>query len=722
MVENRLSLVSLSVLCRFFDLLCRHTHTYFLTFLPTKKVFPQKFSSHFVVCKFHFSSEKEKPFFKMGRFTEQSESTGFIKDLFQKLQSSLNAEQVKNFANLEDDASRYKFISNNPVIKDFQITLYDKSIKNDDLANEYKLRGNREFQKKNWTASIESYNKGLLLMPPENAKEISILLANRSAALYHLEKFEHALEDIELAEENYPAEMMYKLKERTARCHLAKKSYEKALKAFMETITHLDESKLPMEKRGKLEKDAQIMIKMLPKQVEYEKKMNMNCAKKNANSSALSVTQLSKSVTFDYNENEGRFVKTNHEIKCGEEILVEQAICATLFEKFAKSHCQFCFARSITPLPCPNCIDVIFCSKKCRNAAIYTYHKFECGMLESIWSSGSSINCQMAMRLISQRPLSYYRSIRDQLKSDMSIEEMTKLPSHDYRRVYSMVCHDKMRPTYSYLQYSFMATFLVKILDANHYFDSDISGKTGDMCEDDRIFIGELILRNLQILQFNSHQVFDLLKSSKTGARQTVAIGAALYTTLCLFNHSCNPSIVRYFKNTTVHAISIRNMKPGEQVCENYGPLYSQNSRADRQKKLKDFYWFGCACEACQQNWPVYDEMNTNEIRFKCNGKKSCNNVIAIPSDCNEFMIKCIQCGEFTNILKGLKSVQDTEILEKTAKRLFNEGKMDEALRKYIDMMNIFDEVIAPPFQDYCKTQQAIKECLLEYGNRIQVE
>lgn len=64
------------------------------------------------------------------------------------------------------------------------------------------------------------------------AKEFSILLANRSAALYHMQKFDHALQDIELAEENYPIEMLYKLKERTARCYLAKKSYENALNAF----------------------------------------------------------------------------------------------------------------------------------------------------------------------------------------------------------------------------------------------------------------------------------------------------------------------------------------------------------------------------------------------------------------------------------------------------------------------------------------------------------
>lgn len=62
--------------------------------------------------------------------------------------------------------------------------------------------------------------------------DYAILLANRSAALYHMEKFSHALNDIELAEENYPTEMLYKLKERTARCYLALKQYRNALKSF----------------------------------------------------------------------------------------------------------------------------------------------------------------------------------------------------------------------------------------------------------------------------------------------------------------------------------------------------------------------------------------------------------------------------------------------------------------------------------------------------------
>lgn len=119
-----------------------------------------------------------------------------------------------------------------------------------------------------------------------------------------------------------------------------------------------------------------------------------------------------------------------------------------------------------------------------------------------------------------------------------------RYPSHDYRRVYSLVRHENQRQTYSFLQYAFMSTFLVKILEANQYFD--ISKRNADAYEEDKIYIGSLILRNLQILQFNSHEVFDLLKSEKTGLRQTVAIGAGLYATLALFNHSCNPSIVRW--------------------------------------------------------------------------------------------------------------------------------------------------------------------------------
>lgn len=111
-----------------------------------------------------------------------------------------------------------------------------------------------------------------------------------------------------------------------------------------ETVTHLDNSKLPMEKRGKLEKDAQIMIKMLPLQVEHEKKMKKSNGDV-VNNTKQMITRLHKAVEFDFNEKEGRFTKTNRNLNVAEEVLVENAVCATLFGRFAKSHCQYCFAR-----------------------------------------------------------------------------------------------------------------------------------------------------------------------------------------------------------------------------------------------------------------------------------------------------------------------------------------------------------------------------------------
>lgn len=97
-----------------------------------------------------------------------------------------------------------------------------------------------------------------------------------------------------------------------------------------------------MEKRGKLEKDAQIMIKMLPRQIEAEKKLKK--AKQDKDKDKI-VHRINKKVIFDYNEREGRYGKAASDIEVGEEILCQKPHCSTLFEMFSKSHCQNCFLR-----------------------------------------------------------------------------------------------------------------------------------------------------------------------------------------------------------------------------------------------------------------------------------------------------------------------------------------------------------------------------------------
>jgi hypothetical protein len=53
-----------------------------------------------------------------------------------------------------------------------------------------------------------------------------------------------------------------------------------------------------------------------------------------------------------------------------------------------------------------------------------------------------------------------------------------------------------------------------------------------------------------------------------------------------------------------------------------------------------------------------------------------------------------------------------------TATRLMDEGKVRQALDKYIKILDLLDNTLAPPFKDFHLCQQAIRHCLLSFGNK----
>lgn len=101
-----------------------------------------------------------------------------------------------------------------------------------------------------------------------------------------------------------------------------------------------------------------------------------------------------------------------------------------------------------------------------------------------------------------------------------------------------MVRHEDKRTAANFFQHTLMAHFLTKCLLKSDYF--------GDNPKQEDIFkIEALALRSLQFSQFNAHEVAELHKSQKDGSEKTLFIGGALYPNLALFNHSCDPSVVR---------------------------------------------------------------------------------------------------------------------------------------------------------------------------------
>lgn len=188
---------------------------------------------------------------------------------------------------------------------------------------------------------------------------------------------------------------------------------------YRETLPALDDSKLPLERRQKLERDAQIMINLLPRNIETEKKLakTRKPAPPAPKKPAIPDYYIDKALYFDYSADEGRFAKTNADMKANTILLLEKPHVSALLEDYSLSHCSNCFKRVNVPICCPKCADVIFCSEECEKVANSSYHHYECGFLPIFWKSGASITCHMALRMITQKSEEYFLNLRSGLDS-----------------------------------------------------------------------------------------------------------------------------------------------------------------------------------------------------------------------------------------------------------------------------------------------------------------
>lgn len=163
----------------------------------------------------------------------------------------------------------------------------------------------------------------------------------------------------------------------------------------------LDRSKLPMERRLKMEKECETMVQLFIRNKEKPRPAPPAQPKKPK-------FQMHDAVTFDYDEKNGRYVKAKQRINVGATVVVEKPHCSMLLEKFKLSHCHHCYKRTMAPVGCPNCRDAVFCGEKCRDSAIHHYHRNECKILKTLNASGLSIICFLALRILSQKSVAYF--------------------------------------------------------------------------------------------------------------------------------------------------------------------------------------------------------------------------------------------------------------------------------------------------------------------------
>lgn len=112
-------------------------------------------------------------------------------------------------------------------------------------------------------------------------------------------------------------------------------------------------------------------------------------------------------------------------------------------------------SRLVAPMACPDCSNVAFCTPACQEAALSTYHRYECKFLDLLIGSGMSILSHTALRMITQTELGKCLEIY----KDRSKE-----------KVYSLCTNAKIRPAEDFLQRTLMAAFLLRCLQKGGYF------------------------------------------------------------------------------------------------------------------------------------------------------------------------------------------------------------------------------------------------------------
>ncbi|GBP95743.1 SET and MYND domain-containing protein 4 [Eumeta japonica] len=236
---------------------------------------------------------------------------------------------------------------------------------------------------------------------------------------------------------------------------------------------------------------------------------------------------------------------------------------------------------------------------------------------------------------------------------------------------------------------------------------------------DDINCITELLCRNLQLLQFNAHEIYETIRRGHkfSGARSHhVAVG--VYPTGALFNHECHPAVARYFCGKKIVLRAIRPLVPGEAVAENYGPHFLMKGRQERQRALACRYWFSCRCIACTEDWPNLKHMKAEKIFYIRCPNEAC--VYKFKGNVKNYPKICPGCScsiRKEEMMSRSEQVEQCVQKYELGAKFMEEGKQFEAITCICNGVDNFSKCGALP---HCKThiaQEALRSCFAASGN-----
>ncbi|XP_029924240.1 protein-lysine N-methyltransferase SMYD4 [Myripristis murdjan] len=520
-------------------------------------------------------------------------------------------------------------------------------------------RGNSSFKSRKYTAAALHYSQGVCFAP-QSSEQLSLCYANRSAALYHLQRYQECLDDIDRAlKHGYPPHLQHKLQDRSAQC-----------------LHHLS-----MCQKGKLDRHQPATRNH--KGLDRVERPTVKPIKKCVYNGTGPIDCISPQVAVGYSLEKGRHLVVTDRIAAGEVILKDRPYSCILIpgKEEAKGkergqdtlfgtedrHCHRCLSETVCPVPCEGCSYSCYCSNECQQAAWEEHHRWECPLGADLVQMG--VMSQLALRVTLKAGFKNVQmargAIRDKdsaskpiteprptiLNNDSESNNSFSLHTNaaepcalyygdSYLSVYHLLHHlSRHSPSLRFLCAVTVATLYLKLSRAGLPPASwDLRGSSGvdsqSQSSDDESetadwspghwLLGSVVLRHMLQLRCNAQAVTMFqdtgVTDSAVQSNREIRIATAIFPTLSLLNHSCCPNTSLVFstgantdpsepdqsdfdedvaRGVVVTVRAAKDITHGQEVLHCYGPHSSRMAIRKRQCLLQQQYYFLCECEAC---------------------------------------------------------------------------------------------------------------------------
>merc|ERR1719209_396894 len=286
--------------------------------------------------------------------------------------------------------------------------------KNAKRSSQLREQGNKAYTSKKNSQALKLYTESVRFAPYSGAgqgEELCMAYANRSAVLAQGQQWSLALQDIQLSfEAGYPKDLAYKLHERRAKCFSGLGRHLEAGTSYQEAVAALADAKLDAEKKEKVEQGFRNSLNQLPskdsaKSLKLEESEELpSVARVNPRFPAFS-----DAIDLRSEPGRGRFGVTTRAVPLGELLAVERPPVFFLHEETSGVNCSHCFRESSAPLPSPTCTQTVFCSRRCQDEAMATYHVTESKFMDVLFQHGlRKKEWFLALRAVTMKSLAYF--------------------------------------------------------------------------------------------------------------------------------------------------------------------------------------------------------------------------------------------------------------------------------------------------------------------------